>query len=557
MKHIAPISGISASRNGLVATSGYDNNVILWEHLKGSPSAIAMGVHDHLVNSCSFSRCGNMVVTASSDYSIRLWSVPDMRLLNIYTTHDDDVLKADFCPKSEKIGACSYDGSLSIHKVDGTFLCKMVGHKGLVESFDWSDDGSKITSVGTDGTIRTWDATSGEMLNLIENKDVDVDAVVYISSNEKIVGDNDGYIKYISDTTSKKVKVHNSSVKRIVLNASQDKFVTTAYDGRMILWQLAPNGHFSKVHETKLPNIAWPRSVAFLDDNQVVVGTFGSTYLTWDIERNEWLNNGISPSVSINSVHVNNGDIYTIGDAGILYKNNDEIGGPRSLCNFVVKYGELLVSGGQSAQIFNAVSGEVLAELDSPINCGVVFEELLAIGTYSGNVYIFNDKDGLSLKKIIKLHQNAIKGLSYNGEYLFSGCADGELSIVDPKTLVEIKKIDGAHGCILNDCSPYNKGFATISRDLHLGLWSLAGMEAKIKSRHVNSIKCIAANEDGNLIATGSYAGTIDIYNVEMKQWVGAINRPTTWGISSIDWNDKKKVFVASSYDGNVYDIAV
>lgn len=78
IKHTSPISGIDA-HGSLVVTAGYDNRVILWN--ASTRTAITEARHDHLANQCRFSTSGNIVVTSSSDYSARLWSVPDLRLI--------------------------------------------------------------------------------------------------------------------------------------------------------------------------------------------------------------------------------------------------------------------------------------------------------------------------------------------------------------------------------------------------------------------------------------------------------------------------------------------
>src|SRR5579883_2794411 len=81
IKHTSPISGIATYKNQFVATAGYDNRVILWE--AKTKTSIACGFHDHLVNQCQFSSDGKYLVSSSSDYSARLWSIPEMKLIAV------------------------------------------------------------------------------------------------------------------------------------------------------------------------------------------------------------------------------------------------------------------------------------------------------------------------------------------------------------------------------------------------------------------------------------------------------------------------------------------
>jgi WD40 repeat protein len=60
---------------------------------------------------------------------------------------------------------------------------------------------------------------------------------------------------------------------------------------------------------------------------------------------------------------------------------------------------------------------------------------------------------------------------------------------------------------------------------------------------------------DGRHIATGSYNGRVAIYDRELGDW-WRIVRPTTAGVSSLNFDRASGEFLASSYDGNIYSIA-
>lgn len=559
LKHSAPISGIATLDNKLVATCGYDNKVILWDVLDGNPSALGKATHDHLVNACDFSSDGKMLVTASSDYSIRVWTIPEMRLITLITTHKDDVLDVSFSHNSEFIAACSYDGTLSVHSLKGEIQCEMHGHQGLVESFAWSADDKHVTSVGTDGTIRTWCSHTGAQVGIKDDSNTDVDAIAYLMNGDRLFGDNDGFITLMSNEQKYSFAAHESAVKSIVVNKAGTKFVSTSYDGTLAYWYIESDFTISAISRTKLPQIAWPRSVSFLNETTLVMGTFGSCFLMFNLESEKWSDYEITPSSSLNAVHVSGDHIYSVGDSGVIFKNNQMVANVNSLCNTVVDFDGDIYAGGQGCQLFSVSHPSDLHFTDSPINCAVVVRDKLVVGTYSGKMYIFEKELSGRLNKIkeVQVHENAIKGISFDGDFVFSGCADGELSILDIHNFDIKKSIEGAHEGILNGCAPYRDGFATISRDLHLGLWGINGLIQKVPSRHFNSIKCIASNSAGTYIATGSYTGFVDIYDLENACWLNKPTRLTNWGISSLDWSELEQAFYASSYDGNLYKVEV
>src|SRR5262249_55472963 len=132
--HTSPISGIAAYRDTYVATAGYDNQIILWD----SKTKVGLGraSHDHLVNQCRFSSCGRFLVSASSDYTARLWLVPELQLKTVLCGHDDDVEMAVICSKTRRIATASRDHLIRIFDFSGQLQGTLVGHSADVLSVD-------------------------------------------------------------------------------------------------------------------------------------------------------------------------------------------------------------------------------------------------------------------------------------------------------------------------------------------------------------------------------------------------------------------------------------
>jgi WD40 repeat protein len=560
MRHVGPISGVACHQGRYIATAGYDNQVILWDAATGA--GLARGLHDHLVNQCDFDPRGEFLLTASSDYSARLWTLPGMHLARVLTGHDDDVMKAAFSPDGSLIATCSYDGTLGVYGRDGVMRQRMSGHLGLIEGFDWSRDGRIIHSCGTDGTVRSWDAATGDCVQVRSFDGIDLDALVTLKSGGFYTGDNLGRITHVgSEGGTRRFEGHGSGVKRLIVHPDEHRLISLAYDNSLILWDILADQSLRLAQRTLYPDCVWARSAAFLDETRVVLGAFGSKYAQWNCVENTWDLDGVEPILGLNSVIESGGSTFAIGDSGLLRCDGRVIGGPRTLCNFLVKVGNLILTGGQKGVVYDAVSGEELYAHHAPLNCGVAFPRAggthVAVGSYSGDLLVFRVAQGvLVLDRVIKAHENAIKGVSTDGARLFSGCADGELAVYDAETLERLRFVHGAHDGILNDTCAYEKGFATISRDLTLRLWS-EGEPTVLKSHHGNSIKCLASDAAGVLIATGSYGGTIEVFDTLRGEWLSPVVRPTASGVSSLAWHSERNHFLASSYDGVVYEVAV
>jgi len=556
MKHVGPISGIAASSRGYIATAGYDNKVVLWSSCDDTP--IARVWHDHLANQCSFSPDGMFLATASSDYSARVWSVPQMTLVSVLGGHEDDVEMASFSPDGKRVATCSRDGKVRVFALHGALQLLCAGHTADVISVSWSQDGSHLLSSSDDGTIRHWDARDGRCTAVVDLGGVETDTLVVTAAGQVLAGNDNGEIVAPSANGARTWQAHRAGVKRLVYSEAKSMMVSLSYDRSMALWRVDSEGSLQLLDRAALPPIVWPRSCGFDGDSRIVFGTFGSKYASYDFHTKAWSVDGIERDGSINAVAYHDGAVYTVGDAGVVHRDGVAVQDLGSLCNFLTPYDGGLFSGGQLGSLFDVLQGVSFYTHSSPINCCVVFnaldEQLAAFGAYDGTCLIFKVKEDSSptFVRSIKLHGNAIKGLAFREGKLFSVCATGATATHEIDSFKPVRGYCGAHEKIANGCAATRDGFASIGRDLKLRLWNDRGQTDCLDSPHKNSIKCIAVSKDGEYIATGSYGGGVAVYSMSESQWC-VVERRSSAGISSLAACDEG--FLASSYDGCVHSI--
>lgn len=553
--HTGPIAGI-ASHGEWIATAGYDNRLILWS--EKTKAAVAMGMHDHLVNNCAFSHDGKYLVSASSDYSARIWAVPSMRLLGVMTEHQDDVDMAVFSPDDQLIATCALDRVVRIYNRYGKCLNEFKGHTGNVLALSWTADCKQVVSTSVDGTIRCWGIDSGHQLSCsalnvrTDSLEIRTDGVIY-------AGDDLGRIVIIEKQKIAKYQAHQAGIKKVVLQEKLNQLVCLSYDGFMSAWDIS-NEQPVEIGRSELPSCVWARSAAITGSGKIVAATFGSTYASFDSNNKTWELDGVKAGNAINAVHPSQGHVFTIGDAGELQRDGQLVNCVGSLCNFLASHDNLIFTGGQLGELFNALTGEVLYKHHSPLNCAVTCERNgsphLIVGTYTGELLVFiisNSKT--ELVKTLKVYENAVKGVSIARDQIFSVCANTEIAWHDLETLTQHRTLTKAHEKIVNDCCMIDdEHFATISRDRTLKIWNDKGHES-YASPHPNSVKCISISEQKDKLATGSYGGTVAIFDLKSRAWA-RFDRPTTAGISDLIWDEQQHVFIASSYDGNIYRIS-
>lgn len=560
IQHNGPISGVACSKN-YVATAGYDNQVILWNAT--SKIALARGCHDHLANRCEFSSDEKMLVSASSDYTARIWSVPSMQLKAVLTEHTDDVEMARFSPDNKMVATVSQDGRVRVFDLKGRLLIEFSGHQGCAQALAWSADGARIVSSGDDGTIRTWNLATGKQESVLRPENVQTDAVAMSSLGVVFAGNDLGEVMRIENGTITKIAVHSSGIKNLILNRDESAVVSVSYDRSLSLIDVRSGLHISR--RVAVPAMAWARACAFQTDNQLVFGTFGSSYATVDLQTDTWDFSDIGPTDCVNAVLVENERVYTVGDAGQVraatstdsepvVKPDEVLADMGSLCNFITKYKDRIVCGGHLGQVFDANTGEALITLKCPINKAAQAGPYLVLATYVGELAICREHGGrLELVGEYKVLQNAVKDIAVWNNQVFCCGAAGDIAVFDLETLQLVATRERAHNNIVNSCVTLGEGqFATVSRDLRLKIWQGVEEEADLKTPFDHSIKCASSSEDRRFIAAAAYDGTLAIYDRETKTWP-LFRRLTAAGVSSLSYANE--AFWASSYDGKIYQV--
>ncbi|KUN75224.1 WD40 repeat domain-containing protein [Streptomyces griseoruber] len=557
IRHNGPISGVAAHDGRFVATAGYDNQLVLWD--ARTRRALARAVHDHLANQVSFSPDGRHLVSSSSDYTARLWSVPDLKLLAVLSDQDDDVEMSAFHPSKPLIATASRDHRVRVYDFSGTLLHTFTGHTADVISVEWAADSDDLVSSSDDGTIKRWSLETGGLVSDTDLGGVETDTIAVTPEGTVYAGNDEGEIVVLAAEGTATHHAHEAGIKRLVLDSAHGRLVSLSYDRTLRVWDVTDG--LRPVASATFPADVWPRSCAFLDGDTLVFATFGSSYAIHRITDGTWDLDHVEPTHGVNAVAVHEERRLTIGDAGILWSDGVPAAATNSLCNFLTPAGGRVFSGGQMGTVFDALTGEALYQHRSPLNCGAAFERdgvpHVVVGAYTGEGLVFSVQPDGAVKHeaTLPLHTGAVKGVAVSDGLVFAVSADAAASWFSLEDFTEVARVDAAHDRIANGCAALPGGrFASVSRDLVLRLWDGPTASAHA-TPHDHSVKCVAASPDGRYVATGSYSGLVAVFDTVSGTWP-VVMRPTTAGISSLCHDPRRDVFLAGSYDGQVYEVA-
>jgi predicted oxidoreductase (fatty acid repression mutant protein) len=119
--------------------------------------------------SAAFSPDGARVVTASLDYTARLWDVATGASLAVLQGHTRGVSSAAFSPDGARVVTACSDNTARLWDVaTGASLAVLQGHTQTVTSAAFSPDGARVVTASWDNTARLWDVATGTSLAVLQ-----------------------------------------------------------------------------------------------------------------------------------------------------------------------------------------------------------------------------------------------------------------------------------------------------------------------------------------------------------------------------------------------------
>lgn len=484
--------------------------------------------HGNGVRRISFSPDGQILASASTDNTIKLWQL-DGTVIRTLKEHTDVVTDVSFSPDGQQIASASFDGTIKLWKRNGTLELSIPGDQEVFNSVTFSPNGEIVaaTTTWTD-RIKLWRTDDGSLLRTLEGHETWVMDSSFSPDGKTLVSaDYNGWIKIWrvdEGTLIKTFQGHEDRIYRIVFSPDGQKFASASMDKTIKIWNadgtlfktlvghedkvsslsFSPNGKILASASNDKSVILWDIEagiiysnlkahdgfvwdVSFSPDGKALASASADhTIKLWRID-NVWVQTLIGHTKGVTSVSLNS-------DSSLIISGS---------------YDKTLRmwdrNGNSLFEITDAHDKEISSVSFSPDN------KIIASASYDNTIKLWK-LDGTPIKTL-KDPQSVVMSLAFSPDSQRIAAASYDQTVKvwqqDGTLILSLDSFNGPVHAVT--FSPDGQILAASSENV-LTLWQLDGTKLATLDRHLQRINSISFSSDSQWIATGSVDKTINIW---------------------------------------------
>jgi WD40 repeat protein len=417
----------------------------------------------------------------------------------------------------------------------GSLAADLHGHDGDIISVSWNSDGSKIASGSSDGTIKIWDAVTGEMIDTLESVEEYVHSVSWNRDGTKITahrgGDDTARVwdvgtgEVIDNTTDQNYGIVDD-VFPPSYSRDGSKVATVSNDAIVIVYTRS-----RKMVSTLNGHSALVTSVSWNPDGKLIVsGSRDAALKIWEVATGQ----------ALNTIEGHCGPVYTVSwstDGSVVASGTSD----------------------KTVKIWSATSFLLLNTLEGHRECVTSMHwnhdsSKLVTGSRDKTLKVWVDVKGGSAG-VFQGHSDYVASVSWNpeGSRIASSSCDGKIKVWDSVTGVLVSTLEGHSGCVYSvSWNREGNKIASGSWDRTVKIWDvvkgLSLVTLKGRSGYVHSA---VWNSNGNKVAAGLWDGTIIIWDTHSGKELNATHGHAV-DVWSVSWNLDGSKLASGSGDKTV-----
>ncbi|HEY9833612.1 MAG TPA: hypothetical protein V6D26_23875 [Stenomitos sp.] len=514
------VNNVSFSPDGqIIASASSDATIKLWCK-DGRELQIFQG-HRYRVNSISFSPDGQTIASASSDCTLKLWRL-DGTELQTFQGHNDWVNSVSFSPDGQIIASASSDGIVKLWHLDGRELQTFQGHSIWSNSVSFSPDGQTLVSAGGDGTVKLW-RLDGTELQTFQDHSVGVYSASFSPDGQMIASANSNCVVKLwrlDGTELQTFQGHSSAVRSLRFSPDGQIIASASNDGTIKLWRLdGTQLQMFKGHSNLVT------SVSFSPDGQMLASASADrTVKLWRLDSKKLQTfQGHSDWISSVSFSPDGQTIVSASGDGTM---------------------KLWRTDGAELHSFEGHSSAVRSVSFSPDG------QMIASASDDWTIKLWRT-DGTELHTF-QGHGAWVRSVSFspNGQMIASASSDRtvKLWLLDG---TEVQTFEGHSDWVRSvSFSPDGQTIASASVDRTVKLWCLDGTELQTFYGHSDTVRSVSFSPDGQTIASASADRTVKLWRLDGTQLQTFVGHSDA--VRSVSFSPNGQMLASASADRTV-----
>lgn len=285
----------SADQTAIVAFGAGNDGVLLQRSLRRI-------WEDANATTVAFVPNQQQLLCGGTDGKVRLLSLADGVLIREYLGHTGSVSEVAVSPNAQFVCSVSDDKTLQTWKTADATSVFSTAHPSPVQSLSISSDSTRIATASSDGLIRVWDISTGNLLESFREHATGTatTAVRYVNDSLTLISTGDDKtLQTMKTSVIRAIPAHTSPVASMVAYAGGAQVVTTGTDGRVVMTNTT-NGNPDRVFaaDDRKPTVVASR----LDNQRIAAGFENGDVLVWNANNAEQILQSFSFASTVNGL---------------------------------------------------------------------------------------------------------------------------------------------------------------------------------------------------------------------------------------------------------------
>lgn len=167
--HNNKITAISFNYDqGIIVSASSDKSIKIWS-LNTGQEYYTLRDHYEVVSTVDISDNGKILVSGSHDKTLKVWDLENGALIGTITGHCAEISTVKITKNGQSLISGSKDQTIKIWNLQtGNLIHTLEGHQGIIKQLKLIDETYTIISLGADNQLKLWNGYTGKELKTIK-----------------------------------------------------------------------------------------------------------------------------------------------------------------------------------------------------------------------------------------------------------------------------------------------------------------------------------------------------------------------------------------------------